>query len=77
VYEEPVYKEWYRSRVGYSINQRFGYIAERLFVDDAEAANSPTQNFNSKVMGGDIKYLDVNKDGKKVRKAKKNGKVID
>ena len=64
VYEEPVYKEWYRSRVGYSINQRFGYIAERLFVDDAEAANSPTQNFNSKVMGGDIKYLDVNKDGK-------------
>ena len=63
VYEEPAYKEFYRSRIGYSINQQWGYIAERLFVDDEEAENSPVQNFNSDVMGGDIKYLDVNGDG--------------
>ena len=63
VYEEPAYKEAYRSRIGHPIDQRYGYIAERLFVDDNEAQNSPSQNFGSKVMGGDIKYLDVNKDG--------------
>ncbi len=62
VYEEPQYLERYRYRVGHPINQEFGYIAERLFVDDAEAANSPLQNFGE-YMGGDIKYLDVNRDG--------------
>ncbi|MEC5144833.1 SusC/RagA family TonB-linked outer membrane protein [Chitinophaga sp. 180180018-2] len=61
-YEEPKYKESYRYHTGYSINQVFGYIAEKLFVDDAEAANSPKQNFGQ-YGGGDIKYLDVNHDG--------------
>lgn len=62
VYEEPQYDEAYRSHVGKSISQNFGYIAERLFVDDAEAANSPKQNFGV-YGGGDIKYTDVNRDG--------------
>lgn len=64
VYEEPEYQpsERYRSHVGQPINQRWGYIAERLFVDDAEAANSPKQNFGL-YGGGDIKYQDVNSDG--------------
>ncbi|MCR8560139.1 TonB-dependent receptor [Mucilaginibacter sp. BJC16-A38] len=62
VYEEPVYDEKYRSRIGHSIFQQYGYIAERLFVDDAEAANSPKQNFGP-YGGGDIKYTDVNHDG--------------
>ncbi|TDQ08099.1 SusC/RagA family TonB-linked outer membrane protein [Pedobacter metabolipauper] len=62
VYEEPVYDEYYRTRVGKSLSQQFGYIAERLFVDDAEAANSPRQNFGV-YGGGDIKYTDVNRDG--------------
>jgi TonB-linked SusC/RagA family outer membrane protein len=61
-YEEPKYSEPYRYHTGYSLNQTFGYIAERLFVDDAEAANSPKQNFGQ-YGGGDIKYLDVNRDG--------------
>ncbi len=51
----------YRSRVGHSIAQEFGYIAERLFVDDQEVSNSPTQ-FGT-YMGGDIKYYDMNGDG--------------
>jgi len=65
VYEEPEYKEPWRSRVGLSLNQATGYIAERLFVDDEEAASSPPQYIGtSEYGGGDIKYLDVNRDGK-------------
>lgn len=64
VYEEPDYDEYWRSRVGKSIQQTYGYIAERLFVDDEEAQNSPNQNFGGTVVGGgDIKYTDVNGDG--------------
>ncbi|RYF16248.1 MAG: TonB-dependent receptor, partial [Flavobacteriales bacterium] len=65
LYEEPQYAEAYRSRVGTPIYQRYGYIAERLFIDDADAANAPQQNFggNFPVGGGDIKYTDVNRDG--------------
>lgn len=63
VYEEPEYKEYWRSRVGYSLNQQWGYIAERLFIDDAEARNSPPQMFGGEYGGGDIKYTDVNRDG--------------
>ncbi len=62
VYEEPVFDEKYRSRIGHSIYQEYGYIAERLFVDNAEALNSPKQNFGP-YGGGDIKYTDVNGDG--------------
>ncbi|MGY5354481.1 SusC/RagA family TonB-linked outer membrane protein [Wenyingzhuangia sp. IMCC45467] len=64
VYEEPEYDEYWRYRVGNSIHQNYGYIAERLFVDDEEALNSPTQNFGgTAVGGGDIKYTDINNDG--------------
>ncbi|MGV3639069.1 MAG: SusC/RagA family TonB-linked outer membrane protein [Adhaeribacter sp.] len=63
VYEEPRYAETYRYHVGNPISQTYGYIAERLFVDDAEAANSPLQSFGE-YGGGDIKYTDVNRDGK-------------
>lgn len=64
-YEEPEYKYAYRFQSGKPINQQFGLIAERLFVDDKEATNSPTQLFGGTTlpMGGDIKYRDVNKDG--------------
>lgn len=62
-FEEPQYSESYRYRVGNSINQWYGYIAEKLFVDDYEAYNSPAQPFGE-YRGGDIKYLDVNNDGK-------------
>jgi len=62
--EEPEYKSRYRFLSGQPINQPFGYIAERLFVDDKEAINSPSQSFGGPLpQGGDIKYRDVNKDG--------------
>ena len=64
VYEEPQYKEPWRMHAGYSLKQKWGYIAERLFIDDEEAANSPSQtSFGSQYGGGDIKYTDVNGDG--------------
>ncbi|MDR1667266.1 MAG: TonB-dependent receptor [Bacteroidales bacterium] len=61
-WEEPDYAETpWKSKVGYSINQQTGYIAERLFMDEQEASHAPTQF--GRVMGGDIKYRDINKDG--------------
>jgi len=63
-YEEPDYSETpWRSRMGYSIGQSWGYIAERLFVDEADVANSPMQTFGE-YMAGDIKYKDINGDDK-------------
>lgn len=63
VYEEYDYKNapW-KSHIGYSVNQQWGFLAERLFVDETEAAKSPRQNFGE-YGGGDIKYRDVNGDG--------------
>ncbi|HUP12343.1 MAG TPA: SusC/RagA family TonB-linked outer membrane protein, partial [Niastella sp.] len=51
------------SSVGSSISQKWGYIAERLFIDQKEVANSP-QQFNDKgLLAGDIKYRDITGDG--------------
>lgn len=64
--EEPDYvgagTPW-RSQVGQNLSQRWGFIAERLFVDEADIANSPTQNFGNVVMAGDIKYKDIDGNG--------------
>jgi TonB-linked SusC/RagA family outer membrane protein len=61
--DEPNYKDLYLSRIGYNINQQWGYVAERLFVDEAEIANSPDQTVGT-YLPGDIKYSDINGDGK-------------
>lgn len=66
-YEEPAYAEQYRLLTGQPLNRAYGYIADRLFVDDEEAKNSPTQIFSTggfAPQGGDIKYRDLNGDGK-------------
>lgn len=63
VYEEPKYAEAYRQHVGLALSQRTGLIAERLFIDEEDIANSPIQTYGN-YMAGDIKYHDVNKDGK-------------
>ncbi|MRG47326.1 SusC/RagA family TonB-linked outer membrane protein [Chitinophaga sp. SYP-B3965] len=73
--EEPNYPETWRHFMGQPISRGYGYIAERLFVDDAEVANSPKQLFttvdayDNKITGvmprgGDIKYRDLNEDGR-------------
>ncbi|GAB3012057.1 TonB-dependent receptor [Niabella terrae] len=64
IYEEYDYEtEWWKSRVGYPISQTWGYIAEHLFADQAEVNSSPYQNFGT-YLAGDIKYRDVNNDGR-------------
>lgn len=64
---EPNYEYNYMSSIGYPIGQPRGYVAERLFVDNEEAENSPSQ-FGKEVGleygAGDIKYVDINEDGK-------------
>jgi TonB-linked SusC/RagA family outer membrane protein len=63
VYEEPDYSDTpWLSRIGYSLNQQWGYVAQRLFVDDEEVRNSPEQFGDYK--GGDIKFKDINGDGR-------------
>lgn len=62
--EEPDYSATpWLSKVGHPINQTWGYVAERLFVDNDEVENSPVQSFGE-YMGGDIKYRDINGDGR-------------
>ncbi|MEG1586453.1 MAG: TonB-dependent receptor, partial [Bacteroidales bacterium] len=52
----------WKSKIGNSLSQPYGYIAERLFVDEADIANSPIQTFGN-YAAGDIKYKDINNDG--------------
>lgn len=62
-YEEPNYSATpWRSKIGSKLSQTYGYIAERLFVDDEDVANSPKQQFGE-YTAGDIKYKDINRDG--------------
>jgi len=64
---EPEFQNKNLSRIGYPINQQWGYLAERLFVDQEDIDNSPEQfnGFSSSnaYLPGDIKYTDVNNDG--------------
>ena len=62
-WEEPDYSAtpWV-SAVGKTIGRVTGYIAERLFIDEEEVRNSPVQFGN--YTAGDIKYRDINDDGK-------------
>lgn len=61
-----------RARTGHPVSQLFGHVAERLFTDDdfedvssgKLKAGIPIQEFSSKLRPGDIKYVDVNGDGK-------------
>lgn len=62
VFEEPDYGYPWLSWVGLPLGQPTGLIAERLFIDEADIANSPRQTFGD-VMPGDIKYKDINNDG--------------
>ena len=62
IFEEPDYSQTpWRTHVGQKLSQRWGYVAERLFIDEEEVTNSPEQTFG--VYGaGDIKYKDINGD---------------
>jgi TonB-linked SusC/RagA family outer membrane protein len=62
-YEEPDYSDTpWLSMTGQKISQERGFVAERLFLDEYEVANSPRQFGDYKA--GDIKYKDI--DGNRV-----------
>ncbi|OJU55948.1 MAG: SusC/RagA family TonB-linked outer membrane protein, partial [Bacteroidales bacterium 45-6] len=60
--EEGANKPSWQRRVGHDVSQQIGYIAEGLFQSQEEIDRSPKQSGN--VMPGDIKYRDINGDGK-------------
>jgi TonB-linked SusC/RagA family outer membrane protein len=61
--DEQQFKDRYLSAIGQSANVLRGLVAERLFVDDYEVANSPRQDMGY-YQAGDIKYKDINGDGR-------------
>ncbi len=62
---EPQYPYAYMSNIGQPMNQPRGLVAERLFIDNLDVLNSPVQyNQLGSYMAGDIKYVDINEDGK-------------
>lgn len=66
-WDEPAYQEYPRQAyVGASLQTIYGYEAERLFIDEADVKNSPSQKaLSPNVSAGDIKYKDQpNVDGK-------------
>ncbi|EOR96785.1 TonB-dependent receptor [Arcticibacter svalbardensis MN12-7] len=60
--DDPAWKYPWLERKGRPVSQRFGYEAVGLFASDDEVANSPRQTGDTRA--GDIKYRDVNADGK-------------
>ncbi len=65
-YDEPNYseKEQYRAYTGHHVDPHYGLIALGLFKDEADVANSPLQTFSPNLKPGDVKYKDMNEDGK-------------
>lgn len=57
----PLWRYPWLDRIGRTIGQRFGLIAEGLFQTEEEVANSAFQSGDVRV--GDIKYKDLNGDG--------------
>lgn len=62
--DEPDYPYVWQTRTGKPLSATYGYIADGLFVDEADIANSPSQqSLGSTPMPGDIKYRDIDGDG--------------
>jgi TonB-linked SusC/RagA family outer membrane protein len=49
------------SRKGKAVRQQWGYVAERLFIDQEDIDNAPRQDLGQ-YLPGDIKYKDINGD---------------
>lgn len=62
--DEPIYPYVWKTSTGKPLSRTTGYIAEGLFSSQEQIDNSPVQNLGSNVQPGDIKYRDVNADGK-------------
>lgn len=57
---EPAFTKYKNlSAIGAPINSLWGYMAERLFIDQAEIDRSPVQQLGGFVAPGDIKYTNI------------------
>jgi hypothetical protein len=63
-YWEQTYVYPYQANTGYPLGVYRGLVALGLFKDEEDVRSSPKQTFMEKVLPGDIKYKDVNGDGK-------------
>jgi hypothetical protein len=61
--DEQQFRDRYLSAIGESTSVLRGLVAERLFIDDSEKDNSPRQDWGF-YEAGDIKYKDINGDGR-------------
>ncbi len=61
--DQPTPMYGYQNLTGYEVGYTLWYKALGFFNDEDEILNSATQNFDSKTIPGDIKYMDVNSDG--------------
>jgi TonB-linked SusC/RagA family outer membrane protein len=61
---DAIPKYEYQSRIGRNVNASYGYVAEGLYIDQADIDHHPTQIFLGSSKPGDIRYKDVNMDGK-------------
>lgn len=63
--DEPDYPYVWQTKTGKPLNTLTGYVAEGLFTSQEEIDNWPDQSqLGSNIMPGDIKYRDINGDGK-------------
>lgn len=62
--DSPTPKYDYQNTRGNRVGQPFGLVALGFFQDQKEIDDSPKQTFMTTVRVGDIKYEDINKDGK-------------
>lgn len=62
-YDEQYSNYPYNTQAGFRVNQNRGLVALGLFKDYDDIRDSPVQTFGT-VMPGDIKYKDINGDGK-------------
>lgn len=60
---DEVYKDAYQYRVGRALDSSWGLICDGFFQNEEDIANHATQTFGN-VKPGDLKYRDVNGDGK-------------
>lgn len=63
-YEQSGIKYPYQAWKGTPWGTQRGLVALGLFKDQADIDSSPKQTFVTSVMPGDIKYKDINGDGK-------------
>ena len=62
--DEPAWTEPYMNRTGQARYQQFGYVSDGLFQSQEDIDSSPDQSFFGDIYPGDIKYKDLNMDGK-------------